>query len=190
MTDKNTGRNFFVMGEVVNRKDDPTQTGRCRVRWNIGALSQDQLGDDDLPWSRSLYGGGQNPSVRNTGGPHTGYQEGSKVYGFSPSGDGQDVIIMGSMPSGGKSSPDGSGANEYDSDIPHAAKSEQNGQSGGGSQSQPSFGDRNGVVTQSSIWKFGEQEGGPTKSPSKFPQLDDPIGTHGDNGGAELTYES
>ena len=191
MADKNTGGNRFVMGKVVNRKDDPTQTGRCRVRWNIGAASQSELGDDDLPWSTSLQSSGSNPSKKGMGGPHTGYQEESSVYGFSI-GDGQDFIILGSVPSAGNSDPSGSGQQRFDSEIPAAAKSETNGASGGGGESQPNFGDKNNVVTNNSIWQFGQDEGGHAKKPSKYPELDDPIGTDGEDGdgGKDLSYES
>lgn len=172
MADKNLGSNHFVFGRVVNRKDDPTQTGRCRVRWEIGGITQSDMSDTDLPWSKAMFPGG-NASRGGMGGPHTGYQEGSMVYGFSPSGDGQDVIIMGSTPSAGNSTPDGQ-SSQFDSDIPAAAKS----QSLGG-QSQPRFGDKNQIVTQDSIWKYGQDEGGPDKSASLYPDIDDSIGTTG-----------
>jgi hypothetical protein len=171
MGEKNFGSNHFVVGKVVNRKDDPTQSGRCRVRWDIGGVTQSDMGENDLPWSKAIYPSG-NPSKGGMGGPHTGFQEESTVYGFSPSGDGQDFIIIGSTPSAGNSQP--GGTSTFDSDIPAAAKS----QSVGGS-SQPKFGDKNQVVTQNSIWQFGQDEGGPDKTASLHPDLDDSIGTTG-----------
>ena len=180
MADNRLGAGHFVFGAVVNRKDDPTQTGRCRVRWNIGGINQAELGDNDLPWSKSIFPTG-NASRGGMGGPHTGFQEGTSVYGFSPSGDGQDIIILGSTPSAGNATPGGSPT--FDSDIPAPAKSQNNGTGGG---SQPRYGDRNGVVTQQSIWKYGEQEGGPDKKPSLYPQIDEPIGTYA----KAITYES
>src|SRR3954468_3694834 len=117
MAEKSTGaasRTGLVMGEVVNRKDDPTQTGQCKVRWNMGQVTQSNFTEDDLPWSKSLMSR-HSASLKGVGGPHTGYLEGSKVYGISISGDGQDMIILGSLPSGGTGDVDGQP--QYDSDI-------------------------------------------------------------------------
>src|SRR6476659_1914089 len=98
MSEKATGsasRSGLVIGEVINRKDDPTQTGQCKVRWNMGQVVQSEFKEDDLPWSKSLMSR-HSASIRGIGGPHTGYLganegkgEGSKVYGLSISGDGQ-----------------------------------------------------------------------------------------------------
>lgn len=185
MAEKATGtasRTGLVMGEVVNRKDDPTQTGQCKVKWNMGQISQSDLSEGDLPWSKSLMSR-HSASLKGVGGPHTGYMEKSKVYGLSISGDGQDMIILGSVPSGGKGDVDGQP--QYDSDIPTPGKTESNGDGGG---SQPSFGDKNGVAQDykdESVVKFAQDKGGPEKSAAKYPDLDDSAGTTGGSDGPE-----
>lgn len=171
MTERNFGKSggFMVFGEVVNRDDDPTQTGKVKTKWNIGGINQSQMGEGDLPWSTVMQGS-HNPSLNNIGSQHTGLMKGSKVIGFSPSGDGQDIIVIGSMPSSGKGGTDGT--KDFKSDIPLPAQSESN-----GGQSQGSFGDKNGVVTQDSIVKYGQDEGGGEKKAAEFAQIDEPIGT-------------
>lgn len=171
MTEKNLGRagGFMCFGEVLNRDDDPTQTGKCKVKWNIGGINQSQLGEDDLPWS-SILSPSSNPNLKNIGTPQTGLMKGSKVVGFSPSGDGQDVIILGSMPSAGKGGTDGT--KDFKSDIPIPAQSQEN-----GGQSQGSYGDKNGVVTENSIVQYGQDEGG--NGAAQFAKINEPIGTLG-----------
>ena len=176
MTDKSFGHTggFFVFGEVVNRKDDPTQTGKAKVRWNIGGINQSQMSESDLPWSGALFPV-SNPSLSGTGGPHTGLREGSKVVGISPSGDGQDVIMLGTVVSAGKGGTDGS--KTFDSDIPIPAKDQST-----GGQTQPKSGDQNGVVTNDSIVKYGQDQGG--GAPAASAGLDDSIGSVGTKIGA------
>jgi len=171
VTEKNLGRTggFFTFGVVVNRKDDPTQSGKCRVRWDIGGLNQSDLKEEDLPWSGAAWPV-TNHNIGHKGGPHTGLLENTKVFGFSPSGDGQDVIILGSLVSSGTGDRDGQP--QYDSDIPVAAKDQEN-----GGENQPQYDDRNWIITKDSITKYAQDEGGPDKQAAKFPDLPEPIGT-------------
>lgn len=183
-------RTGLVMGEVVDRMTDPTQTGQCKVKWNMGQINQSDMSEGDLPYSKSLMSR-HSASLRGIGGPHTGYLGsnegkqggGSKVYGLSISGDGQDMIILGSVPSGGKGDVDGQP--QYDSDIPTPGKTESNGEGGG---SQPNHGDKNGVAEDykdESVVKFAQDKGGPEKAAAKYPDLDDSAGTVGGSDGPE-----
>lgn len=175
MTTNKMGRlgGFVSIGEVIDRMD-PTQSGQHKVKWKIGGANQDQFGGKgDHPWSKSLYPS-SNPSLNQTGGPHTGLRPGTKVMGISL--DGQDFFIIGSMPSSGKGEADGNPT--YDSDIPQPAKDENSGEVG----AQPRHGDvrlqikedDSGVSSGSSndgksITLFGEEEStnGAAKEPKK-----------------------
>jgi hypothetical protein len=158
---------FFSVGEVVDRFD-PTQSGLLKVNWNMGGANQNEIGKTDLPWSKALYPS-SNPSLKQTGGPHTGLREGSRVFGFSM--DGQDYVILGSIVQGGKGEPDGKP--EYDSEIPRPAKSEKvEGDGQGQVDPQPRYGDKNDIVTQKSIWKYAEEEGGQDKKAAKYPSYE------------------
>lgn len=184
MAEKQAGRastTGLVMGEVMNRKDDPTQTGQCKVKWNMGQASQSNMSEDDLPWSKSMMSK-HSASIKGVGGPHTGYLEGSKVYGLSTGADGQDFVILGSVPSGGSGSPDGQPT--YDSDIPQPGKTQNNGQGGG---SQPKYGDMNGVspdIQDKSIIQYAQEQGG-KRGAMMFPDQDDSAGTTGGSDGPE-----
>lgn len=173
MTTTNYGRTagFFSTGEVKDRMD-PTQSGLLRVNWNIGGANQDTLGKEELPWSKVLYNS-SDPALKQTGGPHVGLREGSKVFGFSL--DGQDWVILGSIVQGGKGEPDSNPT--YDSDIPRPAKSQQVDGPSYGVDPQPRYGDVNDIVTQDSIVKYAQDQGGPDKNAAKFADLKDPIGT-------------
>lgn len=160
---------FIAVGEVVNRDDDPSQSGKVRVRWKTGSATQEAVADDDLPWTGSVFPS-TNPSLGQTGGPHTGLQKGSTVIGIPLDGQGQDFLILGSVVSGGQSSPDEPA--KFDSDIPQAGKSDSN-----GGESQPRYGDVNGVVCEESIVDFAVSRGGPDDAPARFSDLQDPIGT-------------
>ena len=158
---------FIAIGTVVNHEDDPSQSGKVRVRWQSGAAEQHEIADGDLPWTGVLHSP-HNPSLDQVGGPHTGLLKGSVVMGIPVDGAGQDFIIIGSMVKGGKAGLDEPA--QWDSQIPQAAK-----ESSKGGESQPRYGDVNGVVTQESIVKYAEAEGG--GSSAKYATIDDPIGT-------------
>lgn len=158
---------FLTIGEVVNRKDDPTQSGMVRVRWLTGGAVQHEIADDDLPWTAAIHAG-SNPSLGQTGGPHTGFREGTKVVGIPIDGQGQDFLILGSLVKMGTGDVDQPGT--IDSDIPQAAKSNEN-----GGETQPRWGDVNAVVTQKSIVEYAESEAGGRSA--KYATLDDAIGT-------------
>lgn len=170
MTERNIGRTagFVVFGEIMDRDSDPTQTGKCKVKWNIGGVNQSQMGTEDLPYSSVMYPS-SNPSLNNVGQAHTGLMKGSKVIGIPISGDGQEIVIIGSMLSAGQGGTDGT--QNYKSDLPIPGQSQEN-----GGVSQGSYGDRNGIVTQDSIVKYGQDEGGDNGA-AKYHDIDEPIGT-------------
>jgi hypothetical protein len=169
MVDRNLGvtAGYWAIGKVVNVKDDPTQSGMVRVRWLLGALSQNAIGDDDLPWSKVMFSP-TNANIGAMGGPHVGLKVGTLVVGAPIGGDGQDVLVIGSL--GRAGSGDADGQPVFDSDIPWAAKTQTN-----GGQKQPRYGDVNGIVAKESIVKYGEQTGG--GKAAKSAQLGDSIGT-------------
>jgi len=192
MAEKSTGsasRTGLVIGEVVDRKSDPTQTGQVKVRWNLGQINQSDMSESDLPYSKSLMSR-HSASIRGIGGPHVGYLGsnegnggGSKVYGLSISGDGQDMLVLGSVPSGGSGDVDGQP--QYDSDIPQPGKVESNGEGGG---NQPRHGDKNGVAQDykdESVITYAESQGGPEKNAAKYKDLDDSAGTIGGSDGPD-----
>lgn len=188
MAEKSTGaasRVGLVIGEVVSRKD-PTQSGQVKVRWNMGQITQSDLKEEDLPWSKTMQST-YSASIRGIGGPHVGYQasnegkEGSKVYGISLSGDGQDLIVIGSVVSAGTGDIDGQP--NFDSDIPQPAKEQTK-----DDISQPRYGDKNGVAQDykdESVIQYAKEKGGPEQSPAKYPDLDDSAGTTGSSEGPD-----
>jgi hypothetical protein len=191
LAEKSTGNASkfgLVIGEVVNRLDDPTQSGQCKVRWNMGQINQSDLSEGDLPWSKPLSSGHQG-AIRGIGKAPLGFigssegKAGTKVYGFSFSGDGQDMHILGPVHAAGKGGVDGQP--EYDSDLPQPSKVESNGQGGG---QQPRHGDKNGVAEDykdESVVKYAEDRAGPEKSSAKYKDLDDSAGTVGGSDGPE-----
>ena len=171
MADPHVGRSggYITRGKVVNRKDDPTQTGQVRVQWMTGAASQDSVDSADLPWSKVAQSSSSG-SLGSRGGPHTGLLENSEVIGIPIDGSGQDFIVIGTLTPSGK---DNDQTPKYDSEIPRGAKNENN----GGGDNQPKWDDINDIVTQDKwIGDFGEQEGGPTKTASLYPKLSDSLG--------------
>jgi hypothetical protein len=93
------------------------------------------------------------------------------------------MIILGSVPSGGKG--DADGQPEYDSDIPQPGKVESNGEGGG---NQPRHGDKNGVCEDykdESVCKYAGDKAGPEKSAAKYKDLEDSCGTCGSAEGPE-----
>lgn len=166
---KDLGRNsgFITIGEVVNHEDDPAQAGQVRVRWQTGAAQQHDVGDEDLPWTQPMYPS-TNPSLDQTGGPHTGLRKGSRVVGIPLDGQGQDFLILGTILRGGDATVDQPAT--FDSHIPQPAKTQQN-----GGETQPRYGDVNGVATKESIVSYAESQGGGRSA--KYAQVNDPIGT-------------
>lgn len=160
---------FIAVGEVVNVDDDPSQSGRARVRWLTGSATQDQVGDDDLPWTMPMFPTAD-PAMGQTGGPHTGLRKGSRVVGIPLDGQGQDFLIIGSLVRGGDGGVDQPA--KFDSSLPQAAKVESN-----GGERQARYGDVNGVVSQESIVKHAEETAGVGNA--RFAGVDDSIGTLG-----------
>lgn len=168
----------FVFGTVVDRKSDPTQSGQVKVRWETGTISQSDLKDDELPYSRSMLGS-QSASLKGIGGPHTGLIEGSRVVGVTISGDGQEVMILGSIPSSGNAAVDGQV--QFNSNIPAPAKMQEN-----NGRQQPTYGDKNGVVEEyknQSVVAWAESSGGPEKTSTNFGSLNDSCGSFGSSEG-------
>lgn len=172
--DKNWGRTggFLTVGEVVNVEDDPTQSGAVRVKWQSGSAVQTEVADEDLPWTK-VVNPATNPSLDQTGGPHTGLRVGSRVLGIPLDGSGQEFLVLGSLVASGSGEIDEEGT--VDSQIPQSAKVAQN-----GGETQPRYGDVNHVVCDHSICKYAEDQGGAEKKPAKYPSLDDSIGTFGE----------
>lgn len=170
----------LVFGTVVDRKTDPTQSGQCIVRWEIGTISQSTLKDNELPYSRSMLGS-HSASLKGMGGPHTGFVEGSRVIGVTLSGDGQEVMILGAVPSSGNSEIDGKA--QFNSDIPTPAKQQEN-----SGEQQPNYGDKNGVAEDyknESVIKFAADAGGPERTVAKFRDLNDSCGAYGSSEGPD-----
>lgn len=162
LTNFGASSGFIAMGVVVDHENDPSQSGMVKVRWMTGAAVQDQLSDDDLPWTRTLFPS-TDPALSQTGGPHTGLRKGSTVVGIPLDGQGQDYLVIGSTVKSGSGS-EGGGQVTYDSDIPRAAKSASI-----GGQAQPRYGDVNGIVTETSIVAYAGQS-------AQFASLDDSVG--------------
>lgn len=165
---------FYAFGEVVNVSDDPSQSGKVRVKWLTGAMSTPKLNENELPWTGSLFPP-TNPNKNQVGGPVTGLMKGSKVYGINI-GDGE-MLILGSVPASGNSQPDQNAS--YDSDVPQPTKVSQN-----GGESQPRHGDVNPHIEEGnkdSIVTYGERKGGAEKRPAQFADLPEPIGTLAQN---------
>lgn len=158
---------LISIGTVVDVENDPSQSGMVRVRWQTGSATQDKIQDDDLPWTRVLFPA-TNPSLSQTGGPHTGLRVGSTVVGIPLDGSGQEFLVIGTIVRGGSGGLDSPPV--YDSDIPQPSKVQSN-----GGETQPRFGDVNSVVSQESITRFGETLGG-SGLPARFAGLVDSIG--------------
>ena len=152
---------WMTIGEVMDVKTDPSQTGRVKVQWHVGAASQGDMSTDDLPYTSVLFPP-TNPSQGGMGGPHTGLQVGTKVYGVPIDGSGQEFMIIGSVPRHGNGAVDTNPT--YDSDLPHTAKVQEN-----NGEQQPRHGDINYVVTKDkSIWQYGQQVGGQDQVATKY----------------------
>lgn len=171
MSTRNLGAysGYVAIGEVVDVENDPSQSGRARVRWRTGSATQSQVQDSDLPWTMTMFSS-SDPATKQTGGPHTGLRKGSFVVGIPLDGQGQDFMIIGSILAGGEGGVDQPA--QFDSDMPQAAKTQQN-----GGESQRRYGDVNGVVTQESIVKYAEESAGQESRGARFASLDDSIGT-------------
>ena len=177
MVDRYAGRasGFIAVGEVMD-VNDPWQHGAVKVQWKIGSAAQNELGLDDLPWTKAMFPS-TNPSLGQVGGPHTGLRKGSTVIGIPMGGDGQDFLIIGSLVSTGNGQPDQT--QTPDSDIARAAKQSKN-----DDVSQPRYGDVNDValkwdtqdVVRTSIIAFARDEAGPDHKPADYPDLTDSIG--------------
>lgn len=90
----------FVVAQVVNRKDDPEQSGRLRVR--VVGYQDDKGGipDDMLHWGRPAAGI-TDPRDGGVSGPLTGATENTFVMGFYSDGD-QQLILTHTLGKAGK----------------------------------------------------------------------------------------
>lgn len=162
-----------VIGEVTNVAD-PWQAGAVKVQWRVGSAVQDELSDEERPWTRCLYPS-TNPSLKQVGGPHTGLKVGSKVYGMPVDGSGQDFLIIGSIVPGSNGQPDQT--NDPDSEVPTVVKQQEM----DGLQ-QPKYGDHNNVsmdhgeLVRQSIVDYARDKGGPKKQAAKYADPTDTVG--------------
>ena len=162
MADRSQGKTggWITVGKVLNRKDDPTQSGMVKVQWQSGGAGQDQMSEDDLPWTKTMNPV-SNQGLDQKGGSHSCLMENSTVIGMPIDAAGQEFVIIGSMTKAGNGDIDQSA--NYDSHIPQAAKNE------GGAESQPRYGDvHDPEVGQDSVIEFGNKEGGPDKKEAKY----------------------
>lgn len=167
---------YIAIGEVVDVENDPWQAGNAKVRWKIGAASQSDISDNDLPWTRSMFPS-SNPSLGQVGGPHTGLRKGSIVVGVPLAGDGQDFLIIGTIVKGGSGRPDR--RQTPDSDVPRAAKENEN-----NGLRQPRYGDVNDVakklendtIVTTSICQYAQDEAGPDRRACDYATYADGLG--------------
>jgi len=89
---------FWFTG-VVEDREDPLEMGRVRVRiFGIHTDDTTKIGTADLPWANVMMPV-NSASISGVGITPTGLVEGSWVVGFFADGEnGQDPIIMGSLP--------------------------------------------------------------------------------------------
>jgi hypothetical protein len=85
------GQGRYLICKVVNRKDDPEQSGRLQVRVLGYQDDTGMIPDQDLPWARPLHGV-NNPMDGGVGGPVTGATENTYMIGFFS--DGQQQIML------------------------------------------------------------------------------------------------
>ena len=95
------GGTFFWFTGVVEDINDPLEMGRCRVRC-YGYHTKDwevEIPTDKLPWATPMVPI-TSASMTESGQSATGLYQGSWVVGFFRDGsNGQDPVIMGSIPS-------------------------------------------------------------------------------------------
>jgi hypothetical protein len=169
------------------------------VKWQSGGAAQNELKEEDLPWTSVLLGT-DNRALGQAGKSPTGLRKGSKVFGIPIDRGGQDFLIIGSHVAAGSGEPDTE--LKYDSDIPQAAKTEKGNQDG---EQQPKYGDirllyqewqeekdgnakdedNQNQQEQKSIWEYGRDEGGPDRKPAKYKALEDSMGFQ-----EPITYEN
>lgn len=92
------GESQYFVCEVVNR-DDPEQSGRCQVR--VFGYQDGILVKEDLLWAR-MKGSTTNPQNGGIGQSLTGPMVGSYFYGQFMDGDGQNLLLDGSLGAAGK----------------------------------------------------------------------------------------
>lgn len=148
---------------------DPSQTGRVKVRWHVGAGSQGDMSVDDLPYTAVMFPP-TNASYNQVGTQHTGLMVGSTVYGCPLDGSGQNYMVLGSVPKHGNGAVDTDPT--YDSHLPQPAKVQNN-----NGEQQPKYGDVNPIVAQDkSIWRYGQQQGGQDQTSTRYDKILGSIG--------------
>lgn len=96
------GMGRHIVYQVVNRKDDPEQSGRLKVR-AVGY--EDDLPDDQLAWARPM-GGMADASDGGIGGMRTGATENTYMMGILVDGA-QQPMLLGSIGKGGDNNGEG-----------------------------------------------------------------------------------
>ncbi len=91
------GLGRHMVYQVVNRKDDPEQSGRLRVR-AVGY--EDDIPEDKLNWARPM-GGMADASDGGIGGFRTGATENTYMVGFLVDGS-QQPMLLGSIGKAGE----------------------------------------------------------------------------------------
>ena len=99
------GQGRYLICRVVNRKDDPEQSGRLQVRVIGYQDDEGMIPDTDLPWARPLHNI-TNPMDGGIGGPVTGATENTYMIGFYSDGA-QQLMLTHSIGKAGKD--DGTG---------------------------------------------------------------------------------
>lgn len=89
------GGGRYVICKVVNRKDDPEQSGRLQVRVVGYQNDESTIPDDKLLWARPSFPI-NNPMNGGVGGPVTGQMEDSYVMGYFAD-DGQQLMLTHSI---------------------------------------------------------------------------------------------
>lgn len=121
------GQGRYLICKVVNRKDDPEQSGRLQVRVLGYQDDEANIPDQDLPWARPSFPV-TNPMDGGVGGSVTGATENSYMIGFYSDGH-QQIVLTHTIGKAGKDNGSGqldqSGRNSDTN--PHSRDKEKNG---------------------------------------------------------------
>ena len=97
MTERDMGSSFqWFFGKVVNRKDDPTKSGKIQVRIYGIHDNESDIPDTDLPWAYPMMPI-TSASFEHVGQSPTGVTEGATVFGFFVDHEKQIPVVMGTI---------------------------------------------------------------------------------------------